>query len=255
MQELFLGDCLEIMPREIEDKSIDLILCDLPYGTTACKWDVIIPFDKLWPEYIRIAKDNCPIVLFGSQPFTSVLICSNLRMFKYEWIWKKSNPANISAAKTQPMKYHESIIVFGKDKLTFNKQMIARSENGMKAVNSNLKNKNSWKATFKDLNSSEGAWEKPYDKYDKDLKNPSSIIEFNTVRPTSSDKVNHPTQKPVDLCEYLIKTYSNENDIVLDNACGSGSTLVAARNLGRNFIGIEKDQDYFNIASKRIFNK
>ncbi len=250
IEQLLQGDCLELL-KDIPDKSINCIICDLPFGSTPAKWDERIDFDLLWAQYKRVIKDGA-ICLFATQPFSALLISSNLPWFKYEWIWQKSNPANIASAKTQPMKYHESIAVFGGGKIPFNKQMLERSENGKRAVESNLKNRNSWKASFKDLNSTEGSWERPHDKYDKQWKNPSSILKFNSVRPTSREKVDHPTQKPVDLCEYLVKTYTSEGDIVLDNTCGSGSTLVAAKKLGRQFIGMEREQKYIDIARERL---
>ncbi len=249
--QLYHGDCLVEMDK-IKDKSIDMILADLPYGTTACKWDVVIPFEPLWKQYERIIKDNGAIVLTGSQPFTSLLICSNLKIFKYEWIWEKSNPANINCGNSQPMKYHESIVVFAKNKTTFNKINIKRSDNGMKTVQSQIKNNNTWKPIFKDLNTINSSKEYDSDRYNINTKNPSSIIFFNSVRPKAKDKLPHPTQKPVSLMEYLILTYTNEGDIVLDNTMGSGTTGVACKNLNRSFIGIEKDEKYFNMAKKRI---
>lgn len=242
--QIYLGDCLSVM-QEIDDKSVNLILCDLPYGTTACKWDVIIPFDKLWMQYNRIIKENGCIALFGSEPFSSLLRTSNLKIFKYDWCWEKSNPANIASANTRPLKYHEIISIFYKNQPIYNKQMIPRSELGTLR----LKNKNNpIRFSGTDIQNNAGV-KKDYDinRYDENLKNPSDIIYFKVNR----GKL-HPTQKPVELCEYIIKTYTNEGDLVLDNCFGSGSTLVAARNLNRQFIGIEKEEKYFNIAKERL---
>jgi site-specific DNA-methyltransferase (adenine-specific) len=242
--KLYLGDCLEVM-KFIPDKSIDLILADLPYGTTACKWDVIIDFKLLWIQYERVIKDNGCIALFGSEPFSSLLRTSNLKMFKYDWIWEKSNPANIASSNTRPLKYHEIISIFYKNQPIYNKQMIPRSELGTLR----LKNKNNpIRFSGTDIQGNKEI-KKDYDinRYDENLKNPSDIIYFKVNR----GKL-HPTQKPVELCEYLIKTYTQENDLVLDNCFGSGSTLVAAKNLNRQFIGIEKNEVYFEIARKRL---
>ena len=242
--QLIHGDCLEKM-KDIPDKSIDMILCDLPYGTTACKWDVIIPFEPLWEQYERIIKDNGAIVLFGSEPFSSKLRTSNLKMYKYDWVWEKTTPSNITLANKQPLKYHEIISVFYKKQPTYNKQMIKRDKNGIKR----LKNKNNpIRFSGTDINGNKGK-KGQYDinKYDEEYKNPSSILKFKVERNRL-----HPTQKPVALLEYLIKTYTNENETVLDNCMGSGSTGVACVNTNRNFIGIELDEKYFNIAKERI---
>ena len=251
MIDLLKGDCLDLM-KSIPDGSVDAIITDPPYGTTACKWDSVIDFDLMWLELNRIIKPNGAIVLFGSEPFSSALRMSNIKNYKYDWIWNKSNPANINCGKFQPMKYHEIISVFYSKKGTFNKQMIERSKEGIKTIKNVKKNKTSFKPTFKDLNSKENKTEYSSDRYDTNLKNPSSLIFFNSVRPKSKEKVKHPTQKPVELMEYLINTYTNESETVLDFTMGSGSTGVAAKNLNRNFIGIEQDENYFNIAKDRI---
>lgn len=251
IMKLLHGDCLVEM-QKIEDQSIDMILCDLPYGTTSCKWDTIIPFEPLWEQYERIIKNNGAIVLFGQEPFSSHLRISNLKLYKYDWIWKKTNPSNIAQANKQPMRYHELISVFYKKQPTYNKQMIERAKNGTKAMNWQCKsgkpfvNRGSEQTGLKYI-------EIDAKKYHPKLKNPSSILEFNSLRPTSNEFVKwHATQKPIDLLENLIKTYTNEDEIVLDNCMGSGSTVIACINTKRKFIGIEKDKKYFDLAKERI---
>lgn len=236
MIDLRCGDCIEIM-KDIPDRSIDMILCDLPYGTTACKWDIVIPFDKLWKQYNRIIKDNGAIVLFGSEPFTSKLICSNLTGFKYRWDWNKKIPSGMSYARYRPMQQIEDIIVFTKngEKTQYNPQLTKRD----KPIKSGgTKHSETAPIKYKDKD-----FKKTY-KY----KNPTTLLEFDKVRKGSI----HPTQKPVALLEYLIKTYTNEGNTVLDNCMGSGSTGVACINTNRNFIGIELDKKYFEIAKQRI---
>jgi len=244
MKKILNGDCLELM-NTIEDKSIDMVLCDLPYGTTACKWDTIIPFDKLWAQYERIIKDTGAIVLTASQPFTSAMVMSNPRLFKYEWIWQKSNPANIASANTSPLKYHEAVLVFYKKQPTYNKQMIARDELGTKRL---LNKNNPIRFSGSAIQGNETK-KKDYaiDRYDPNFKNPSTIICIKSER----GKL-HPTQKPVALFEYLIKTYTNEGNLVLDNCAGSGTTGIACLNTNRQFILIEKDATYFNLINERI---
>ena len=231
--QLMFGDCLERM-KEIPDNSIDMILCDPPFGTTACKWDTIIPFEPLWEQYNRIIKDNGAIALFGSQPFTSKLVMSNIKMFKYEWIWDKKIPSGMSYARFQPMRQHEDVLIFCKGKTIYNPQMIKRDKpikgGGMsKGETTNNQNLVALKKTY-------------------DYKNPTSIIKFDKIRKGSL----HPTEKPVALLEYLIKTYTNEGMLVLGNCTGSGSTGVACINTNRKFIGIEMDEKYFEIACSRI---
>jgi DNA modification methylase len=239
MIKLYNGDCLVEMDK-VEDKSVDLILCDLPYGSTQCSWDSIIPFDKLWKQYNRILKDTGIVVLFSSGLFTIDLINSNRKDFKYKLIWKKNVPTGMSSAKYRPMKYYEEICVFYKKKGTYNPQMKPREGVGKACYN--------YDHYCGDSN--HVSYEKVKKRYDPDWVQPSDILEFNVV-PNRSGKV-HPTQKPIELLEWLIKTYSNENDLVLDNTMGSGSTGVACINLNRDFIGIEMDKSYFEIAKSRI---
>jgi len=246
VNKIICGDCLEVMPN-IPDKSIDMILCDLPYGTTACKWDVIIPFESLWKEYKRIIKDNGAIVLFGSQPFTSMLVMSNLKMFKYEWIWEKGKATNFLLAKKQPLKIHESILIFNTNIYFYQQQPLTNS-----GINRNNRNKN---AIFKNKNSVYGnVTNLRVIKYKGKIEGyPKSIIKFNSEANNQYIKqVFHPTQKPVALFEYLIETYTNKGDLVLDNCAGSGTTGVACKNLGRNYILIEKEEKYVEIARNRI---
>ena len=233
MIDLRCGDCLELM-KDIPDKSVDMILCDLPYGTTRNKWDSIIPLDKLWNEYERIIKDNGAIVLFSQMPFTAELTHSNLKLFKYEWIWEKDNGTGFLNAKKMPLKIHENILVFYKKLPTYNPQM----RTGFKP----------YKCKQGRHSTNYGAYEQGHITESNGERYPIDIIEF------KKDSGLHPTQKPVALLEYLIKTYTNENDLVLDNCMGSGSTGVACINTNRNFIGIELDENYFKIAKERINN-
>jgi site-specific DNA-methyltransferase (adenine-specific) len=240
MIELHYGDCLEIMPL-IPDKSIDMILCDLPYGTTACKWDTIIPFDKLWKEYERLIKPNGAIVLTASQPFASALIMSNPKLFRYEWIWDKVIPTGFTMANYRPMTNHENVLVFSKGKMTYTPNGGYIKFNPQKTKRD--KPIKGYAVTSKFLHDVE------FDKQERiyDEKCPMSIIQF------KKDKTReHTSQKPVSLFEYLIKSYSDESDLILDNCMGSGTTGVACKNLNRKFIGIEKDYKYFEISKKRI---
>lgn len=228
-----LGDCLEVM-KTIPDNYFDMILCDLPYGTTACKWDSIIPFDELWVQYNRICKIDGAIVLTASQPFTTKLIASNFENFKYLLIWDKIIPSGMTFAKYQPMRQHEDIAIFGNGKIKYNPQMILRDK-PIKAGGMS-KGEASSSVGFKSL-------KKTYE-----YKNPTSILRFQKVRKGSL----HPTQKPVELFEYLIKTYSNEGDVVLDNCAGSGTTAIACENTNRKWVCIEKEEKYANLAVERI---
>lgn len=226
---LINGDCL-IEMQSIPDKAIDMILCDLPYGTTACKWDVIIPFDKLWEQYERIIKDNGAIVLFGSEPFSSLLCCSNIKLFKYDWVWIKENATGHLNAHRMPMKLTENILIFSKGGTIYSPQGLVPFN---KKVRRGSNGDNYGKSGTENV---------------QDFTNyPLDVLCFSRDK----DKL-HPTQKPVALLEYLIKTYTNEGDVVLDNTMGSGSTGVACVNTNRLFIGIEKEQKYYDIAVKRI---
>ena len=230
--KLIHGDCLEEM-KNIPDKSIDMILCDLPYGTTRNKWDTVIDLDLLWIEYERIIKDNGAIVLFAQVPFNIILGYSNLKLLKYEWIWEKEQGTGHLNAKKMPLKSHENIMVFYKKLPTYNPQMVGNEVRTVKR--SGNKSKTTNYGDFIEIKESTYIGRYPKD-----------IIKFN------KDKGYHPTQKPVALLEYLIKTYTNEGEIVLDNCMGSGSTGVACKHINRKFIGIELDEKYFEIAKKRI---
>lgn len=233
--KLYNGDCLEIM-EQIPDKSIDMVLCDLPYGTTNCSWDIIIPFEKLWKQYNRIIKDNGAVVLFGQEPFSSYLRISNIKDYKYDLYWEKERLTNIQQVKRRPGKTIETISVFYKKQPTYNPQ---------KTTGHKLKTSFKKKELQTDV----------YNKTNKDNyyssteRYPRSILEFSSDTQISSL---HPNQKPIKLLEYLIKTYTNEGDLVFDNTMGSGSTGVACLNTNREFIGIEKEEKYFNIAKERI---
>jgi site-specific DNA-methyltransferase (adenine-specific) len=231
---LYEDDCFNVFP-EIEDESVDMILCDLPYGTTACKWDTILPLDELWLEYKRVIKDKGAIVLTASQPFTSALVSSNYEMFKYSWIWDKKKPSSALHCNISPLKKHEDVLVFG---INPNYQPImekaeVRTDAPRIAKNGDAFGGNS----IYRQHSNHG------------LKYPKSIIEISNAN--QSNRL-HPTQKPVALFEYLIKTYTNENDLVLDNCAGSGTTGVACQNLNRNCILIEKEHDYCDIIRERM---
>ena len=232
---IICDDCLEIMPL-IPNKEVNMILCDLPYGTTACSWDTMIPLDELWKEYERIIKDNGAIVLNSGQPFTTALISSNMKMFKYCWVWEKQQGTNPMLAKKQPLKIHEDICVFYRKFGTYNPQM----SKGTPYLGFESKT-----ATTGEIMGETKSVHRENilgDRY------PTTILKFNTER----SKNGHPTQKPVALFEYLIKTYTNEGDLVLDNCAGSFTTAIAATNLKRNWICIEKEGKYCKIGSKRI---
>lgn len=231
---LWQGDCLEEM-KKIPDKSVNMILCDLPYGTTACKWDNVIPFEPLWEQYNRIIKNNGAIVLFSKQPFTSKLIISNLKMFKYCLLWEKDNHDNPLMAKKRFLNITEDVCLFYKKQCTYNPQGI---------IKVNKLTKQGRGESLSQKNKRQSSYIQEYTNY------PRNILRFKRDLPNI-----HPTQKPVALLEYLIKTYTNENEVVLDNCMGSGSTGVACINTNRNFIGIELDKKYFEIAKQRIYGE
>ena len=237
-KEILLGDCLELM-KDIPNESIDMILCDLPYGTTACKWDVITPFEPLWEQYKRIIKDNGAIVLTASQPFTSALVMSNVKDFKYCWTWDKITAKGHLVAKIRPLQQTEDIVVFGKNRINYNPIMIDRPKNKIQYT--------------KEAKRTEimGGQNKMLDKKIYDKYYPKTLLTYKTERGL------HPTQKPVALFEYLIKTYTNEGDVVLDNCAGSGTTAISCLNTNRQFIVMEKEQKYYDIILKRVedFNK
>lgn len=238
--KLLQGDCLGVM-KDIPDGSVDMVLTDPPYGTTACKWDSVIPFEPMWEQLKRVTKKSGAIVMTASQPFTSALIMSNTKMFKYCWVWEKDKPTNFALANKQPMKYHEDVCVFYCKQPTYNKQMQPREGSGKQRLKYKVDNSNR-KSEHLSISDQPKF-------YNPDLKNPSTVQKFSTGR--RQDSV-HPTQKPVALMEYLIKTYTNKGDTVLDFTMGSGTTGVACVNTGRDFIGIELDETYFGIAQDRI---
>lgn len=234
--DLHHGDCLELM-KSLPDQCVDLVLCDLPYGTTACAWDSVIPFDQLWAEYRRVTKPNAAIVLTASQPFTTALIASNLTEYRYNLVWEKTIATNFMLLKKQPAKKHEDIAVFYRKQPTYNPQMTEGKPYSDKPRKRTV-------GVHGDAVTEKKAIENPGTRY------PSSIVAFSN----GNNSTVHPTQKPVALMEYLIKTYTNEGDVVLDNTMGSGTTGVACANTGRRFIGMERDPAYFEIARDRIYS-
>lgn len=241
--ELLCGDCLELM-KDIPDGSVDMILCDLPYGTTACKWDVVIPFAELWEQYERIIKINGAIVLFGTEPFTSYLVLSNLKLYRQKLTWLKTRPTNVFNAKKQFMNWTEDVVVFYKKLPTYNPQMRTDGVFTGSKVQHTTTNRSG--GVLGSTGEKEGYIHQP----NNGLFYPKTILEYSNVN--HGNFCLHPTQKPVPLLEYLIRTYTNEGETVLDNCMGSGSTGVACVNTNRNFIGMELDQQYFEIAKKRI---
>ena len=243
------GDCLEVM-QDIEDRSIDCIIADLPYGITACKWDVVIPFDLLWEQYKRIIKPNGAIALFGSQPFTSALVMSNPKWFKYEWIWLKNKGSNFAAIKYQPIKAHESVLIFGAGRVNYYPIRESRTELSLKRDPANLNGVARIVIPKKAMPSAINGIKKI----------PSTHSLDGTRNPFSYQKINvnydfsHPTQKPVALIEYLIKTYTQEGEIILDNTAGSGTLAIGCINTNRQYICIEKDEHYFEVMRNRIEN-
>jgi DNA modification methylase len=232
---LYHGDCLDILPT-LADKSVDMILCDLPYGTTACSWDTIIPFKPLWDNYKRLAKERSAIVLTASQPFTSALVMSNIKMFRYEWIWEKTRLTGFFTAHKMPMKTHENVLVFYKSLPTYNPIKTQAEEFRI----DKRKTFNPTKSHYINVTK-----ERPKD---SGFRFPTTIQKFDSVFEVGQ----HPTQKPVSLFEYLIKTYTNEGNLVLDNCAGSGTTAVACINTKRRYILIEKEEKYCEISARRI---
>lgn len=239
LNRIYNEDCL-IGMQEIPDKSIDCIICDLPYNMTKLTWDSLIPFDKLWEQYNRIIKPTGNVILFCSGMFTYEVIKSNIKNFKYKLVWKKNVPTGMASSKYRPMKYYEEICVFNFGNSVYNPIMKPREGIGKACYNYNHYCGDSNHLTLN----------KQPKKYDPDFVQPSDVLEFNVV-PNRNGKL-HPTQKPVELIEYLIKTYSNEGDTVLDNCMGSGTTAIAAINANRNFIGFELNPDYYKISINRL---
>ena len=240
INKIHLGDCLELMPN-IKTGSVDMILCDLPFGTTSCKWDTIIPFEQLWNEYERVIKDNGAIVLFGKNPFTAKLILSNEKLFRYELIWEKTRAGNNMQVCKQPSAIHENILVFYKNQPTYNDLKFKVDEKYIdkrKSINDSFYKSEHYQGVMKR-------------KADDGFRHPQSILPFNSVW----HKDMHPTEKPIELFEWLIKSYTNENELVLDNTIGSGTTAFACKRTNRNFIVIEKDETYFNKANKILNEK
>lgn len=234
--QLYFGDCLERM-KEIESGSVDMILCDLPYGTTCCSWDAVIPFEPLWEQYQRLIKKNGAIVLFAANPFAALLATSNLKLFRYELIWEKPAATGFLNAKKQPLRAHENILIFYKSQPTYNPQKTYGHERKT--------------CKRKDIGSEHYGKQLKIQPYDSTERYPRSVQIFSSDKQKSNL---HPTQKPVSLCEWLIRTYTNKGETVLDNCMGSGTTGIACINTGRRFIGIEKDARYFETASNRLAN-
>ena len=233
--QLYHGDCLEVM-KQIPNESVDMILCDLPYSTTKNSWDTLIPFEPLWKQYERVIKQNGAIVLFAQTPFDKLLGSSNLKLLKYEWIWEKNKATGFLNSKKMPLKAHENILVFYKKLPTYNPQGLVKKE--VPTINKGNRGRMGEVSNYGVANKDAI---QEYENYPRD------VLKYGVVM-----KPVHPTQKPVELLEYLIKTYTNENELVLDNCMGSGSTIVAALNTNRKAIGIELDDKYFNIAKERI---
>ena len=251
--KLYQGDCLEVMDGLISlGVKFDAIITDIPYGTTACKWDSVIPLDEMWERLNKLIKLNRAIVLFGSEPFTSKLRISNIKNYKHEWYWNKNNSGNILCAKYMPLKVIENICIFSNGKCTYNPQMIKRTEKEEKEFISKRGKNHTTKKSDMFSGIKSGAFiHTSNTKY----KYPINLLNFNARSNECNNRIRvHPTKKPVALLEYLIKTYTNEGDLVLDFTMGSGSTGVACMNTNRRFVGIELDENYFNIAKNRIEN-
>ena len=247
INEIYLGDCLELIPKHVEDKSIDMIFCDLPYGTTQCKWDSVIDLGKLWKEYKRVIKDNGAIVLFAAEPFTSNLIMSNTKGFKYRWTWNKIKASNHLNSRRQPLRCIEDICVFYKKQPTYNPQLRDRLKKNIRDPKKeygkgNNKTYGETQQNYLFNSGREIPLEKGY---------PLDLLEFSQLGSFGNKRV-HPTQKPIELIEYMIKTYTNKGDLILDNTCGSGTTGLGAKNLKRNYIMMEQDPKYYEIACKRV---
>lgn len=232
----YLGDCLEIMPQ-FPDGVFDMIISDLPYQQTSNKWDIMIPLDKLWEQYNRLLKPNGVVALTGSQPFTSMLVMSNLKMYKHEWIWIKNRGSNFANTVREPFKEHEQVLIFSNGKWTYNKQMQERTGSGLDRV----------KYDFNHITESENyrKFDRPSESKGKQLRVPSSWQKFNT------EVGLHPTQKPSKLYEYLLNTYSNEEELILDSCAGSGTLVEACLKTKRQYVVIEKEEKYFNIIKER----
>lgn len=236
VNQIYNEDCLVGM-QQIDNKSIDMIFCDLPYGTTQCKWDTIIPFDPLWQQYERIIKDNGIIALFGNEPFSSALRLSNIGRYKYDWIWEKSKATGFLNAKKQPLRAYENICIFYKKQPVYNPQMTLG-----KAYNKGIRKKQSEDDVYGEF--------KQVEVKSEGLRYPRNVVYFKTAE--SEGTTYHKTQKPVELCEYFIKTYTNEGDVVLDNCIGSGTTAIACINTKRKFIGFENNNTYYKLAKDRV---
>jgi site-specific DNA-methyltransferase (adenine-specific) len=239
INKIYKGDCLELLPKFIESKSLDMIFCDLPYGTTKCKWDSVIDLPNLWEEYERVIKDDGVILLFAQTTFDKVLGSSNLQLLRYEWIWEKTNATGHLNSKKMPMKAHENMLVFYKSPPTYNPQKTKGHKRKVSLVEHKYRCKES-----EIYNQGQ-----KLTSYDSTERYPRSVQLF--ASDTQKSKL-HPTQKPLALIEYMIRTYSNENDLILDNACGSGTTGLGAKNLGRNYIMMELDPKYYQIARERL---
>jgi site-specific DNA-methyltransferase (adenine-specific) len=244
--EFLLGDCLELM-RDIPDGSVDMVLCDLPYGTTACSWDSVIPFEPLWEQYWRVCKPNAAVVLTAAQPFTTALISSQMKYFKYEWIWSKNLPSGHANANRQPMRSHENVCVFYKGQPTYNKQPTESKIKDRKLGGSNgIRGKAKTGGVYGEIRSLSEEITL------RSNVSPRSVLEIPCV-PRATGTI-HPTQKPVALFEYLIRTYTNPGEHVLDNTAGSGTTAIAAENTGRRWTCIERDEDYYIKAVARVLD-
>lgn len=243
--DLYNDDCFNIFPK-LKDTSVDLVLCDMPYGSTQCKWDTCLDLKKLWQQLKRLTRPNTAIVLTSSQPFTSVLVCSNLKMFKYSWIWEKENSTNFFAAKFQPLNNTEDVIVFSEGGCNNGtKNPVMYNPQGVLNINKTLTNS-------RNIGGLVGKPRATTMLAGRKYQQTQTNYPFKTLKFPRDQGARHPTQKPVALMEYLIKTYSNKGDTVLDFCMGSGTTGVACKNLNRNFIGVEKEKKYYDIALKRI---